>query len=249
METIRLGRRNVVFRFPELECNLLAIYGDVRTYLCDTFLGPEPMEEVKRVFQADGRHQPIVVFNSHSHWDHVWGNSAFPGSLLVAHEACAKRLKRVFDEEFKAYGEQAQGQVVLRLPELMFTNRVTFADDGVAFFYSPGHSDDSASCLDLRDHILFVGDNVEAPIPYLGQPDLDSYVATLERYLEMNPETYVAGHGVDFPRQLLEDNLAYVRNLAMIGEVDTAGWSEDLLQRHQENLEVLKSASGGPDEE
>jgi len=240
MDGTRLGSRCVLFSFPELTVNLFAIYGEHRTYLCDTFLGSEPMELVKEAFRADGRGQPIVVFNSHSHWDHVWGNCAFPGSLVLAHALCRTRLERDFAKEFEAYGQQAKGVVAPRFPDLVFSDKVAFPDDGVEFYHTPGHTPDSASCLDLKDSILFLGDNVEEPIPYVQDPDLAIYIGTLEGYLRLNPAAYVAGHGRHFPRELIEANLAYLRQLAAGEEVDTSGWSHALKQQHQGNLEVLR---------
>lgn len=241
MDSTRLGSRCVLLSFPELAVNLLAIYGEHRTYLCDTFLGPEPMELVKEAFRADGRDQPVVVFNSHSHWDHVWGNCAFPGSLVLAHELCRTRLERDFAKELKAYGGQAKGAVTPRFPDLVFSDKVAFSDDGVEFYHTPGHTPDSASCLDLKDNVLFVGDNVEEPIPYVQDPDLATYIATLEGYLRLNPAACVAGHGRRFPRDLIEANLTYLRRLAAGAEVDTSGWSDTLKQQHQGNLEVLRT--------
>lgn len=270
METVKLGKRNVVFRFPEMEINLLAVYGERRTYLCDTFLGPEPMELVKEVFRADGRDQPVMIFNSHHHWDHVWGNCAFPGpqdsgdagapvrggghasgsvgrirrSVVLAHELCRARLERDFDEQLKANAGWARGEIRPRLPELVFSGRVVFADDGVEFFHSPGHTEDSASCLDRREGILFVGDSVEEPIPYLEDRDLYRYAATLEHYLRLDPAHYVAGHGRRFTRELIEENLAYVRSvaasLASGEELDTSGWSDRKKRQHEANLGSLR---------
>ncbi len=240
MDIASLGSRCVRFSFPELAVSLLAIYGQHRTYLCDTFLGPEPMELVKEAFRAEGRDQPVVVFNSHSHWDHVWGNCAFPGSLVLAHELCRARLERDFGNEFEAYRGQAKGVVAPRFPDLVFWNKVAFPDDGVEFYHTPGHTPDSASCLDLKDNVLFVGDNVEEPIPHVEDPDLGAYIATLEGYLCLNPAAYVAGHGPRFPRDLIEANLAYLRRLAAGKAVDTSGWTEAHKRQHQENLEVLR---------
>jgi len=73
----------------------------------------------------------------------------------------------------------------------------------------PKDTEDSASCLDLREGVLFVGDSVEEPIPYLEDPDLHRYAATLEHYLDLPPTHYVAGHGRRCSRGLVEENLAY----------------------------------------
>ncbi len=246
METERLGSRCVLFSFKELACNLLAIYGDRRTYLCDTYLGPEPMAEVKKVFEADGRTgRPVVVFNSHFHWDHVWGNCAFPDSTILAHALCRTILEDRFDKELKDFGDCARGKITPRFPDLLFTTRVVFPDDGVEFYHTPGHTPDSATCRDLRDNILFVGDNVEEPIPYVFDANLEPFIASLEGYLAARPAEYVAGHGRDFPTNLIKANLDYLRRLAVGQEVDTSGWSEPLKKQHQANLKVLRAKAGG----
>jgi glyoxylase-like metal-dependent hydrolase (beta-lactamase superfamily II) len=57
---------------------------------------------------------------------------------------------------------------------------------------------------------LFVGDNVEAPIPYLAHMDLHTYVKTLEEYLEMDSKIIIAGHGGVIEESLIEGNIAYI---------------------------------------
>ena len=36
----------------------------------------------------------LVVFNTHADYDHIWGNQAFGGSTIVAHESALRRIRR-----------------------------------------------------------------------------------------------------------------------------------------------------------
>ena len=184
MHNESVGSRGHVISFPELgRTNIYLIFGPKHTFLCDTFLGPDPMEDVWKLLATHGRTQPVIVFNSHKDWDHVWGNCAFPNSTILATERCAANLRKHYAAELAEYGDWAQGDVELVLPNLLFRHQLSFPEDKVLFFSSPGHTDGSASCLDLEDRALFVGDNVEYPIPYLYSIDLGSYEETLTEYL------------------------------------------------------------------
>ena len=79
MELHRIGERNLTIAFQEpFYTTVHLIFGDQRVYVCDTFLGPDSMEEIARIIKENGHQdKPIVVFNSHADWDHVWGNSKY----------------------------------------------------------------------------------------------------------------------------------------------------------------------------
>lgn len=239
----RLGTRGIEFSFDELDqTNVLAIYGDSFTYICDTFLGPTPMEEIKQVIKDDGRKQPIVIFNSHADWDHVWGNCAFEQSIIISHEKCRINLENNFFDELNEYRIFAMGDIVPKYPNIVFTERLSFPDDGLEFFYTPGHRDDSASCYDTKNDILYVGDNVEYPIPFAQYSNLEKYITTLKKYIKLKPKYIVTGHGSNADINLVVSNLDYITKLHN-GEVfDQTGWSGEQKERHEINLEFLKMA-------
>lgn len=241
-----VGKRGKVISFPELDqTNIYLIFGPTRTFLCDTFLGPDPMEDVIKFLANQGRTQPVVVFNSHKDWDHVWGNCAFPGSTILATERSAAYLQKHFASELAEYGDWAQGDVEPVFPNLLFTGQIFFPEDQVLFFSSPGHTDGSASCLDLDDGILFVGDNVEYPLPYLYSKDLKSYVETLTEYLRLEPKSIITGHGVRdrMTIDLIRANLDYVRAIEVGTELDGDSWNESHRAIHQQNLSWLADNS------
>jgi len=246
MQITPIGNRGRLISYPELGItNTYLILAPKASYLCDTFLGPQAMQPIQQLLAAEGRTQPLVIFNTHKDWDHVWGNCAFPNATIVATETCRANMAKHFDEEWEAFGEQAQGQVRPVLPNLTFSGRLHFVPDEVLIFSSPGHTDGSASCFDLQDRVLVAGDNLEAPLPYLFSADLESYQRTLEHYLSLEPSQLITGHGAldTMTPQLLKGNLAYVRSLAAGEEPDQSQWSEQARQLHQGNLSRL-AASG-----
>jgi glyoxylase-like metal-dependent hydrolase (beta-lactamase superfamily II) len=246
MDVTPVGTRGRIISFPELgTTNLFLILGPKTTYLCDTFLGPEPMKKVRTMLEAEGRSQPIALFNSHKDWDHVWGNCAFPDSTIIATEACVANMRESFAAELAEYGEMAQGQVLPAYPNLAFTGRLVYPDDDVLFLSTPGHTDGSGSCFDRVDGTLFVGDNVEFPIPYLFSTDLTSYADTLRSYLDMNPTTLITGHGQreTMTLDLVRVNLAYVMAMAAGEQPDETRWDERAHSVHRQNVRWLADHS------
>lgn len=212
MKIKRLNSRNIVFSFPELDqTNILAIYGDRYTYLCDTFLGPDSMEEVKEIFRKDGRNQQIIIFNSHYDWDHVWGNCAFSNSIIVAHEKCYKNLERYFWDDYHKNVQHAKGNVVPYFPNLLIKERLIFKEDELTFFYSPGHTNDSSSCFDKKTSTLYVGDNVESPHPFVANSNIKLLIYTLSEYIKIKPKNIVIGHGKESSIDLIKENINYLK--------------------------------------
>jgi len=214
MELYRLGERNLTVAFLEpFYTTTHLIFGDNRVYVCDTFLGPDSMKDIMKIIKDNGHQdKPIVVFNSHADWDHVWGNCYFEDAMILGHRECKIRMEKEWEDELKRNQEFKKGEVILAPPNTVFDEKYIFEDDGVEFFYSPGHTIDSASCYDKREKILFVGDNVESDLPYVNSLDFDTYISTLEDYLARDWTHLVAGHDpIQTDDALVRSNLDYLR--------------------------------------
>jgi glyoxylase-like metal-dependent hydrolase (beta-lactamase superfamily II) len=196
MKTQEIGTRGVLFTFEEpYKANVFMIKGDNNVFLLDTFLGNDPMKEVKHyVEESRLSSKPLVVFNSHADYDHYWGNGSFKDSLILGHELCLKRIESESEAALKEFEGHKLGEVEIVPPNLVFSERIVFVDDGVEFFYTPGHTIDSASCFDHLDKTLFVGDNLESPIPYVNELNFRTFKATLQGYLNREPKTVICGH-------------------------------------------------------
>ena len=227
MELHRISERCVVFPFDDpYLTNVFIIDGRDQILVCDTSLGPEPMNHVKQFIKDLDSTKQVVVFNSHFHYDHVWGNCVFEENSIYSHERCYAKLRDEGETALKEYENHKRGNVKLVLPNQMFKNRVIFEDGNIEFFYSPGHTDDSSSCIDYVDKVLFVADNVESPIPFLYDSDIEQYLATLTNYLTIDWRTMIASHDpIMSDDSLLRENIEYLEKFS--------SWSIDLSELDQ----------------
>jgi len=234
----QIGKRGLVFAFEDpYPTNVYVIIGDKQLFVCDTFCGPESMKDVADYLDKHGHKDlPAVVFNSHSHYDHIWGNSFFGNVLILSHHECPRLIEQEGPKALLDYQLHMEGDVELVLPNTTFSSRVLFAEEEVEFFHSPGHTVDSSSCYDHKDRILFVSDNIESPLPYLYQPDLQQYIDTLNGYLNRSWNFLVAGHDpVSGNDSLIHENRDYLIKLK-----DWTLLFSDLPERaHQQHLQNI----------
>jgi glyoxylase-like metal-dependent hydrolase (beta-lactamase superfamily II) len=216
--------------------NVYAIVCPNRIFVIDTFLGPEPMGEMKAQLAEEGiAGKPFIVFNTHADYDHFWGNQSFEGSIILAHDQSLRRIRTQGEEGLRQYAAQAMGGVRLRPPNLVFRKRIAFVEEGVEFLYTPGHTGDSSSCYDSVDSVLLPGDNLEAPYPYVNLLNLKEYMQSLEEYKRLEAKVIIPGH--DPPQRdciLLDENLTYIRGVAS-GRVDLAAMDQRRLRAHFPN--------------
>lgn len=229
MKVENIGNRGVLFTFETQESGVgefcvYLIIGEKNLYLCDTHLGPESMEPIKEYIETNGLgDKPLVVFFSHADWDHIWGACAFPGATIIAHDKCPQRI---FDRgrlDLERYGDRSRGNVKLVYPTLTFDSRISFRDDGVEFIHAPGHTTDSAICLDRKDQVMYAGDLVEKPEPCINHHDLEVYVETLESLKAMSVSTIISSHSGIVDAGDIEENIEYIRNFQDIALSEPAG--------------------------
>lgn len=215
----KIGERGILFTFQEGDsafsqdtCVYLIDAGD-KLFLCDTHVGPESMEAVKGYINAQRLgDKEIIVFNSHGDWDHIWGNCAFPNSVIIAHESCRQRMLESGESDLEKYkGKFHDGTFKLKLPNLTFDSRLKFEEYDIEFIYAPGHTADSAICYDRKDFVLFVGDLVEYPYPYLSYDDLEVYIKSLEYIKSIGARFILCGHSGRVDENLINENIAFIK--------------------------------------
>ncbi|MEX2753762.1 MAG: MBL fold metallo-hydrolase [Candidatus Sigynarchaeota archaeon] len=244
VKTTRVGNRCIVFSFDDLgdasPTNVLVILGNRHVFVCDTFLGPEVMAIVADEIRKNHSNNPWIVFNSHADWDHHWGNCYFKNAAIVSQESTRDIIKATGKQELATFKAFARGNVVITPPNEVFLGRLRFPNEGIEFVHTPGHTMDSSSCIDLVDKVLYAGDNLEVPIPYLTTPDLDSYIETLNDYIGLDIEHVVPGHGtIVASKDLISQNLAYLESLkkGKVMVVDSPRWKAI----HDQNTTVLST--------
>jgi cyclase len=157
----------------------------------------------------------LLIFNSHSDWDHIWGNCSFEGAKIIAHETAKTRMLEIGDYELTRLEAFHRGEIKLKYPNLTFSERLTLEDDDIQFIYAPGHTIDSSLCFDSRDSVLFVGDLVEFPIPYLDYYDLDAFMISLEFIKNFPAEIKLSAHSGIVSDNLIQRNLSYIREIKL----------------------------------
>jgi cyclase len=216
----KTGSRGVVFTFDD-DIAVYLIQTDTYWFLCDTHLGPQSMEIVKQYIAEQANDKAVIVFNSHSDWDHIWGNCAFPGAFIIGHETCRKRMQEIGEFELASLRQQHRGNIKLVLPNVTFSDRLLFADEEIEFLYAPGHTVDSAICFDRKDSVLYVGDLVEQPIPYLDFYDLTTYIDTLEFIKSFPAKLKLSAHSGIIDNALIERNITYITTILQGKPVDS----------------------------
>lgn len=216
-----VGIRWIQFTFNELlktkyHCvtNMFVINAKDTYYICDTYLGPSYMRRVKRYLEERFGIKKYIVFNSHSHWDHIWGNNEFIECPIISHSSCATDIKlngNAERDKWKDEFEYEDFQIIF--PNTIFDEELKFEADGITFFHSPGHTEDSSSCYDSVDKVLFVADNIDETNPsYLNEEELLEYKLVLERYLNFDTKWIVHSHGDVTDQKAI---------LKIIGDIDT----------------------------
>lgn len=212
MKITEVGNRGILFTFDD-ETSVYLIHADSRLVLCDTHCGPESMEPVKEYIATHGLDKKeLLIFNSHSDWDHIWGNCAFPGATIVGHEECRKRMQERGNWDLTKLNQKL-GEVEIRLPNLTFSDRLCLVEDGIEFIYTPGHTVCSSICFDRKDSVLYVGDLVEEPIPYILYHDVERFGQSLELLKSFSANVIISAHSGIVEEKLIEDNLAYIQKV------------------------------------
>jgi len=273
MKVQKVGSRGYVFTFEDpYKLNIYVINGEEHIFICDTGFGSDSVNELLDYLRTIDIHsKPFIVFNSHADYDHVWGNHVFKESEIIAHELSPEIFQKEGEEILEKYEKHKRGEVVLTPPNRLFKEKIVFKVEGVEFYHSPGHTLESSSCFDHKEKILFVGDNIEFPFPYINFLNLENYCDSLREYLTRNAKIIISGHDeVMFDESLIQKNLQYLetiqsknidrknftkqhrgihfQNISRLAELLKDKGDKNTAQRYyEEALEVLKEAEMSPE--
>ncbi len=184
----------------------------------DTLLGGDDMATVKNLLTERGEDRPLIVVNTHSHWDHVWGNMAFPGTLILAHRLCRETMERDAAAELARYHPQIEGlsPVEIVYPNILLSGTTVLSSDiTVEIHHTPGHTPDSMAVFLPEENLLIAGDTVEYPFPmaeWAGH--IADYQAQLEHLSGWRVRRVIPGHGpASAGPELLRANVNYLLRL------------------------------------
>jgi len=176
------------------------IVGTKQALLFDTGMGIANIRKV--VTQLTSR--PVVVLNSHTHNDHVGGNSLFTFVYGMDTDFTRANAKGSRDDSQE---ELAPGMVCGSLPKgfdpktyvtkpwhvsLFVHNgfKINLGGRTLEIISTPGHTPDAICLIDRANGLLFTGDTYyPAPIwLYRPETDLDAYVASVKKLAGLAPQ-------------------------------------------------------------
>jgi glyoxylase-like metal-dependent hydrolase (beta-lactamase superfamily II) len=207
------------------------IVGERRALLFDTGLGVGRIADVVRELTA----LPVIVINSHTHFDHVGGTAEFDEVWNEDTPFSRANAGGQLDDYARATLEPARlcgplpSELETRLYELRpwrasyrvaDGERIDLGGREIEVLFTPGHAPDSLCLLDREHGLLFTGDTYYPGPIYLFAPgtDLDAYARSVSMLADLVPtlSLLLPAHEVPVaePAQLtaLEDAIARVRS-------------------------------------
>jgi glyoxylase-like metal-dependent hydrolase (beta-lactamase superfamily II) len=208
MEIIKVKNRSVVFRFfqnDEWYYNIHLILGKKSNFIIDTGLGSGSIAPVLEFLKEDPK--PVILINTHYHWDHIWGNHLFLDNLIISHKLCREMIGTKWEEMLTRNGVCINGEAGLCLPNMVFEKELYLPEEGLRLFYTPGHTIDSISILDEEDKVLSAGDNIgdtmEEIVPSI-YSNTDLFRESLQSLRGLDYDTVISGHNEVLGREVID---------------------------------------------
>ncbi|MCA9946231.1 MAG: MBL fold metallo-hydrolase [Ardenticatenaceae bacterium] len=189
--------------------------------LIDTLYFPEETKAIKEFLEERQGLKIRYVINTHYHADHTQGTYLFPEAQIVSHAMC----RQLLDSKGRSGLADAQAQmaeleeVQIILPELVFKEGVLnlyLGGKTLQLHHMPGHSLDLVGVYVVNNQILFASDN-SMPVPTFFDGSYRALVASLQKMIELEPDTIVQGHGEVILRgevhSVIEDDLNYLAKI------------------------------------
>src|SRR6187431_2594771 len=136
---LEVGPNNYVLTTQGSRLNTGLVVGSERALVIDTGCGPRQGREILDAVREKTQ-LPLVVVNTHAHYDHFFGNAVFADAGVTefwAHENCAAEIEENGDTQRRAVGadepEMAKGEgsnAELVVPNVIVKDQPVLVDLG-----------------------------------------------------------------------------------------------------------------------
>lgn len=233
-----IGDRVFVSHVGDAAPNAGVVVGESTCLVVDTRLthaqGREIAEAVRRVTPL-----PVTVVNTHGHFDHCFGNSAFRPASVWGHDGCAEMLRRDGPVKRAYFASRTEPPLSTELaaveivpPDRTFPTEAELDLGGrTVHLRHPGrgHTDNDIVVLVPDTAVLFAGDLVEqSGPPVFGDAFPLDWPDTMDAVAELATGTVVPGHGTLVDQAFVREQGATLARVAEVTrEAYAAGRSVD----------------------
>ena len=242
MRVVAMQRDLIVFVSGVWQTTATAVRAGGEGFLIDSPVLPDELETLPGVLEQSGF--PVSgLLVTHGDWDHLLGRLVFPEASLGCGEDTARRLAaspgaaqrelRAFDDKYYIERNQPLGLGAVQM--LPVPGRLALgaseAKREIELIPAAGHTSDGTAYWIPWLEVLVCGDYlspVELPLIEAGGT-AEQYLVTLERLrpIVARAKSVIPGHGRPLEREhalaLLEEDLAYVRELSSAGSAGGGG--------------------------
>jgi len=209
MKPTIITNRNIMFSQPmgdKYDLNIGLILSENNNYIIDTGTGSGSVAPVLEYLANSAK--PVIVINTHCHWDHIFGNHVFKNCPIIAHTTCRDMIPigEKWDDAIKQLSDSIDGEVYRHPPNLTFESHLHFPEDGISIFHTPGHSADCISIYDSIDKVLYAGDNIgdteDEIVPWI-DTDLETFKRLIQTYKTYDFDICISGHNKPQPKSVI----------------------------------------------
>ena len=179
------------------------------------------IEDVRKVTDKPVKY----VIDTHSHWDHSWGNEEFPDATIIGHKNCyAEMIDVEWNDEWrrKVVGSgdpwSEEGNIVtITPPNMTFETSMQLYFGGRELnllYFGRAHTSGDTYIHLPKDKIVFTGDVAQdGGVPYLGDSYPADWPETDNKLASLPIERFMSGHGPIGDHHALEEARDFIHNL------------------------------------
>jgi glyoxylase-like metal-dependent hydrolase (beta-lactamase superfamily II) len=221
---LEVGDNVFVRRYEFLNQNLGVVLADAGALIVDTRATPGLARELVSDLRVFGGVVVSAVANTHGHWDHFFGNPAFPGLEVWAHERCAPFVTRHLDG-MKSRAVAIAPWLANELSAVSITpptntvgsrHLLSIGSRQIELLHlGRGHTDHDLVVRVVDAGVVFAGDLlVGDDNPYFGDSFPLDWPSTLDEVLALDSTVVVGGHGDTSDRRRADEQRAALVALA-----------------------------------
>ena len=231
------------------------VVGSKGVAVVDTLISAKEAQRFLQQIRAVTDKPILYTVNTHSHFDHSFGNGVFKdqGAVLISHEASDSSLRKQGPSVLAGienFGLTAQDMVGTRLEysDIVFQKHLRLDLGGIIvelIHVIDSHTQGSSLVYVPQEKIVFAGDILFTDFhPYMADGEAKEWNKALDFLADLGAEKIIPGHGpVSGRKDVLDMKVYLTRFDSLAGEMSSYEYSID--RTEEELKKVLPERSHG----